>query len=156
MWENTPVAKKTMFVRFRPTTRKSRRRRHMVAAIAFDGVVLGDLASACEIFGLVRGRDGLPVYDVRICSLTEDVQSQNVTLRVPWRLSTLSRADTVIIPGIVDLERSIPHPVLSAIRRAVHRGARVASICTGAFVLAATGALDGLSATTHWRAAAEL
>jgi transcriptional regulator GlxA family with amidase domain len=128
----------------------------MVAVIAFDGVVLGDLASPCEIFGLVRGRDGLPVYDVRICSLTEDVQSQNVTLRVPWRLSTLSRADTVIIPGIMDLDQSVPRPVLSAIRRAVDRGARIASICTGAFVLAATGALDGLSATTHWRAATEL
>jgi transcriptional regulator GlxA family with amidase domain len=128
----------------------------MVAVIAFDGVVLGDLASPCEIFGLVRGRDGLPVYDVRICSLKEDVRSQNMTLRVPWRLSILSRADTVIIPGILDLGQSIPHRVLSAIRRAVDRGARVASVCTGAFVLAATGALDGLNATTHWRAAPEL
>jgi transcriptional regulator GlxA family with amidase domain len=136
--------------------RKSRQRRHVVAVIAFDGVVLGDLASPCEIFGLVRGRDGLPVYDVRICSLTEDVKSQNVTLRVPWRLSILSRADTVIIPGIMDLDLSVPPPVLRAIRRAVDRGARVASVCTGAFVLAATGALDGLSATTHWRAATEL
>src|SRR5215467_14286666 len=108
-----------MFVRFRPTVRKSRPRRHMVAAIAFDGVVLGDLAGPCEIFGLVRGRDGMPVYDVRICSLTEYVKSQNVALRVPWRLSTVSRADTVIIPGIVNLNQSIPQPVLSAIRRAV-------------------------------------
>jgi len=77
-------------------------------------------------------------------------------LEVPWRLSSLSRADTVIVPGVDDLERTIERPVFTAIRRAVDRGARVASICSGAFVLAATGALDGLRATTHWQAAAEL
>jgi transcriptional regulator GlxA family with amidase domain len=71
-------------------------------------------------------------------------------------LSSLSRADTVIIPGIADLGLSVPSLVLRSIRRAVDRGARVATICTGAFVLAATGSLDGLRATTHWRAAAEL
>lgn len=128
----------------------------MVAVVAFDRVVLGDLAVPCEIFGRVRGRDGLPFYDVRICSLTEDVKSQHVTLRVPWRLSSLRQADTVIIPGIADVNQSVPGPVLRAIRRAVDQRTRVASICTGAFLLAATGALDGLRATTHWRAAAEL
>jgi transcriptional regulator GlxA family with amidase domain len=84
------------------------------------------------------------------------VKSEHVTLRVPWRLSSLSRADTVIVPGIADLDQSIPEDLLRAIRRAVDRRARVASICTGAFVLAGTGALDGLRATTHWRGAAEL
>lgn len=128
----------------------------MVAVVAFDGVVLGDLAVPCEIFGRVRGRDGLPFYDVRICGLTEDVKSQHVTLRVPWRLSSLRRADTVIIPGIADVNQLVPGPVLRAIRRAVDRRTRVASICTGAFLLAATGALDGLRATTHWLAATEL
>jgi transcriptional regulator GlxA family with amidase domain len=68
----------------------------------------------------------------------------------------LSRADTVIIPGIGDVNQSVPGSVLRAIRRAVDRQTRVASICTGAFVLAATGALDGLRATTHWLVAAEL
>jgi transcriptional regulator GlxA family with amidase domain len=150
------VAKKTMFVRFRPNQRNRIKRPHRVVVVAFDGVVLTDLASPCEIFGLVRGRDGRPFYDVRVCSLDKSVTSQHVTLRVPWRLSSLSRADTVIIPGIVDLDLSVSGAVLRAIRRAVERGARVASICTGAFVLASTGALDGLRATTHWRAAAEL
>jgi transcriptional regulator GlxA family with amidase domain len=80
----------------------------------------------------------------------------HVALRVPWRLSTLARADTVVVPGINDLDRPVPAPVLRAIRRAANRGARVASICTGAFVLAASGVLDGLRATTHWLAAADL
>jgi len=76
-------------------------------------------------------------------------------LEVPWRLSSIRRADTVIIPGVENLAH-VPPAILCAIQRAVFRGARVASICSGAFVLAATGALDGLRATTHWQAAAEL
>src|SRR5947207_13332422 len=122
----------------------ARRRRHTVAVVAFDGVVLGDLATPCELFGLVRAADGRAAYDVRICSIAPTVRSAYVTLRVPWRLSSLSRADTVIIPGIDDLDRPIPVALLRAIRRAVDGGARVASICSGAFVPAATGALAGL------------
>jgi len=128
----------------------------MVAVVAFDGVVLGDLSTPCEIFGRARGRDGHALYDVRICSSAPEVKSEHVTLKVPWRLSSLSRADTVIVPGIADIDQSLPQGLLPAIRRAVDRGARVASICSGAFVLAATGALDGLRATTHWLGAAEL
>jgi transcriptional regulator GlxA family with amidase domain len=145
-----------MFIGFRPTTRGAGRRRHLVAVVAFDGVVLGDLSTPCEIFGRVRGRDGRAVYDVRICSNAPQVKSEHVTLRVPWRLASLSRADTVIVPGIADLDQSIPDDLLRAIHRAVDRGTRVASICSGAFVLAATGALDGLRATTHWLVAPEL
>jgi transcriptional regulator GlxA family with amidase domain len=149
------VARKTSFAGIRPRPGLGGRQ-HRVAVIAFDGVVLGDLSAPCEIFGRARSAGGRAPYDVRICSLAPDVASEHVTLRVPWRLSSLHRADTVIVPGIDDLDRALPGPVLHAIRRAVDRGARVASICTGAFVLAATGALDGLRATTHWRAATEL
>jgi transcriptional regulator GlxA family with amidase domain len=156
MWQTTPVAKKTMFVGFRPIRKGAVRRRHRVAVVAFDSVVLGDVATPCEIFGRVRGGDGRALYDVRICSIAPKVKSEHVTLRVPWRLSSLSRADTVIVPGIADIDQSVPQELVRAIRRAVDRGARVASICSGAFVLAATGALDGLRATTHWLCAAEL
>src|SRR5437870_6924363 len=157
MWQTRPVAQKTLVAGFAPMrTRLEARRRHLVGVVAFDGVVLGDLATPCEVFGRVRGADGWTPYDVRICSIAPEVESEHVTLKVPWRLSSLNRADTVIVPGIDNLDRAIPEPLLRAIRRAVERRARVASICSGAFVLAATGALDGLRATTHWASAPEL
>ena len=124
--------------------------------VAFDGVVLADLSTACEIFGLARAADGTAVYDVRVCSLASSVTSTYANLVVRWRLASLRAAHTILVPGIDRLDRAIPTGVLRAIRAAVDRGARVASVCTGAFVLAATGALDGLKATTHWSCAAEL
>ena len=60
------------------------------------------------------------------------------------------------MPGIDPIDSAVPDELIHALRRAIARGARVASICTGAFVLARTGTLNGLKATTHWRAAAEL
>ena len=145
-----------MVAGFAPKGAKRGGTRHLVAVVAFDGVVLGDLATPCEVFGRARDSKGRPPYDVRVCSAAREVKSTHLALRVPWRLSCLRRADTVIVPGIDDLDRPFPEPLLRAIRRAAERGARVASICSGAFLLAATGILDGRRATTHWRSAAEL
>ena len=135
-----------------PRARPPRR----VAVVAFDGVVLGDLSTACEVFGLARAADGTAAYEVRVCSLTSKVASAYASLVVPWRLASLRAAHTVLVPGVDHLDRAIPTGVLQSLRAAVERGARVASICSGAFVLAATGVLDGLKATTHWACAAEL
>jgi transcriptional regulator GlxA family with amidase domain len=145
-----------VFAGFKPDRVGTEGRRHLVAVVAFDGVVLGDVSTPCEVFGRVRDGEGRAFYDVRICSIAPEVESEHVALKVSWRLSSLTRADTVIVPGIADLDRAIPETLLRALRRAIDRGARIASICTGAFVLAATGALDGLRATTHWRGASEL
>jgi transcriptional regulator GlxA family with amidase domain len=131
-------------------------RRHRVAVLAFDGVVLGDLATPCEVFGRVRNAEGRSRYDVRICSSKREVRSEHVTLNVPWHLSSVRRADTVIVPGIDPVDLPLPKDLLRVLRCAAARGARVVSICSGAFVLARTGVLRGLKATTHWRAAPEL
>jgi transcriptional regulator GlxA family with amidase domain len=153
--QTRPVAEKTLFAGFTPK-RLTAAGPRLVAVVAFDGVVLGDLATPCEVFGRVRSTDGRAFYDVRVCSAGSEVVSEHVALKVPWRLSSLGRAHTVIVPGIDDIDRPIPEGVLRAIRRAVDRGARVASICSGAFVLAASGALGGRRATTHWLVAREL
>jgi len=105
---------------------------------------------------MARAADGTAAYEVRVCALTSKVASAYASLVVPWRLASLRDAHTVLVPGIDHLDRAIPTSVLRGIRAAVDRGARVASICSGAFVLAAAGALDGLKATTHWACAAEL
>lgn len=149
-----PVAGMTIFAGFAPNS--ARPSKHRVAVLAYDGVVLGDLATPLEIFGRVRDAEGRSCYDVRACGVNEEVESEHLVLRVPWRLSSVARADTVIVPGIDDLERNIPPAISRALRSASKRGARIASICTGAFVLARVGLLDGMRATTHWRAAGEL
>src|SRR5262245_5524091 len=155
MRDNALVAKKTSFEGITPRRGRGERR-HMVAIVAFDGVVLGDLAAPCEVFGRVRDADGGAAYDVRVCGPRGKADSAHVNLTVRWPVTLLRKADTVVIPGIDDLQRSIPEVLITELRRAIVRGARVASICTGAFLLARTGALDGRVATTHWLAASEL
>ena len=92
MWQNPPVAKKTISAVFTP--RRNLSRTHVVAVVAFDGVVLGDLSIACEVFGLAMSKDGRTAYEVRVCSESTNVESMHVALRVPWRLSSLAQADT--------------------------------------------------------------
>ena len=150
------MAKKTLFAGFQPTRRGVAVTPHVVAVVAFDGVILGDLATPLEVFGLVRDAEGRPCYEVRTCSQEPSVESEHVTLKVPWRLSSLNRANTVIVPGIDNIDQPVPEKLLRALRAAIRRGAPVASICTGAFILARTGVLDGLKATTHWLVAQEL
>ena len=149
------VAGKTLFERSTPERRRPSKP-HLVAVLAFDGVVLADLSTPCEVLARARTPGGAPPYELRVCSERPKVVAEHVSLQVPWRLSLLARADTIIVPGIDELDRPIPDGVTRAIRAAIRRGARVASICTGAFVLASTGALDGLRATTHWLVAPEL
>jgi transcriptional regulator GlxA family with amidase domain len=156
MGENRLVAEKTFFAGIKPKRQAPHAPPRLVAVLAFDGVVLGDLSTPCELFGRVGNADGSAAYEVRVCSLGPEIESEHVTLKVRWRLSSLNRAQTVIVPGIDDLDRALPEELVRAVRRAIDRGARVASICTGAFILARAGALDSLRATTHWRSASEL
>lgn len=129
---------------------------HTVAVLALDGVIPFDLSTPIEVFGRTRLPDGRPAYRVRVCAPTEDVEAGAFTLRAPWPLDTLAEADTIVVAGISDPTAPVPDEVLDALRAAAARGTRLASICSGAFVLAATGLLDGHRATTHWAAAAQL
>ncbi len=137
-----PVARMTMPTGFKPTPGWRPKRR--VAVLAYDGVVLGALATPLEIFSRVRDPNGQPCYEVRVCGVADEVKSEHLRLKVPWRLSSVAHAETVIVPGIDRLERIVPTAISNVLRSASRRGARIASICTGAIVLARTGLLDGL------------
>jgi transcriptional regulator GlxA family with amidase domain len=119
-------------------------------------VVPFDLATPCEVFGHVPLPDGSQAYDVRVCGLSRHVRAKGYDLRVPWGLDQLASAHTIVVPGVTDPLAPLPAAVGQSLRAAAARGARIVSICSGAFVLAAAGLLDGLRATTHWLAAAEL
>ncbi len=129
---------------------------HVVAVVALDGVIPFDLSTPVEVFGRVRLPGGQAGYQVRVCGVTRDVNAGAFTLRTHAGLDELARADTIILPGVADPAAPVPAELVKAVRAAAAKGTRIASICTGAFVLAATGLLDGHRATTHWLAAAEL
>ncbi|MEU3902707.1 helix-turn-helix domain-containing protein [Streptomyces goshikiensis] len=129
---------------------------HTVAVLALDGVIPFDLSTPIEVFSRTRLPGGRPAYRVRVCAPTPEVDAGAFALRAPWPLEALAEADTIVLPGVADLDAPLPPEVLDALRRAAGRGTRIASICVGAFVLAATGLLDGLRATTHWMAAPAL
>jgi transcriptional regulator GlxA family with amidase domain len=125
---------------------------HRVSILAQHGLVPSDLATPLDIPRRVVTPAGRACYDVRICGEAPLVVAEGFDLRAPFSLDDLSAANTVIVPGIADLFAPLSSDVVSALLEARARGARMVSICTGAFVLAATGMLDGLRATTHWRA----
>ncbi|HEY0573253.1 MAG TPA: helix-turn-helix domain-containing protein [Pseudonocardia sp.] len=123
---------------------------HAVAVLALDKVIPFDLATPIEVFTRTRLPDGRAAYRLRICGATATVDAGAFTLQPPWGLSALAEADTILLPGCADPAAPIPEEVLDALRLAAANGTRIASICSGAFILAATGLLDGHRATTHW------
>ncbi|ATB36680.1 AraC family transcriptional regulator [Cystobacter fuscus] len=129
---------------------------HVVAIVALDGVVPFDLSVPTEVFQCVRLPGGRAGYEVRVCGVTPEVNAGAFTLRTRWGLEALAEADTLILPGTSDVSAPVPEELIRAVRAAAASGTRVASICSGAFLLAATGLLDGRRATTHWLATDEL
>ncbi|MCG7524343.1 helix-turn-helix domain-containing protein [Streptomyces sp. OfavH-34-F] len=130
-----------------------------VAALMLDDVHPFELGVLCEVFGLDRSDDGLPVHDFAVVSGEGPRLRTHAgfTIETPYGLDRLEEADLIAVPaGSRFGDREFPEEVLAALRTAVDRGARVLSVCSGAYLLGAAGLLDGRRCTTHWRHADDL
>jgi transcriptional regulator GlxA family with amidase domain len=125
---------------------------HRVAALCLDGLVAFDLTAAAQVFIAASAADGTPLYEVTCCSEggAEVTTTTGFGLSPPRDLDALALADTLVVPGYFALLDPPPVAAVEALREAAGRGARVISVCTGAFALAYAGLLDGRRATTHW------
>ena len=142
-----------------------------VAVVILNGFTPFELGVLCEVFGVDRTDDGLPAYDFAVVS-GETVtgagepapltSSTGFTVTTPYGLDRLQEADLVAVSAVGDghlqtyTSSQFPAPLIDALRATVDRGARVLSVCNGAFVLGAAGLLDGRHCTTHWRHAPDL
>jgi transcriptional regulator GlxA family with amidase domain len=124
-----------------------------VAVVLVENFATFEYGVLCEVFGVDRTDDGVPAFDFRVCA-----EQPNVPLRtsigvslIPDRgLDALEDADLVAVPA-ADIRDDYPPAVLDALRAASARGSILMSVCSGGFLLGATGLLDGRLCTTHWR-----
>lgn len=128
-----------------------------MAAVVSHGLSPFEFAVACEVFGIDRSDLGVPWYRFLVVAADRPPirTLAGFTIDTPYGLEVLRRADTILIPGLIGGDHP-PEELLDGLRRAHARGARLMSVCTGAFTLAAAGLLDGRRATTHWSYAGEL
>jgi len=126
---------------------------HTVVIVALPDVILFDLSTPVNVFMSVVLPAGERGYRVVVCSEDAAVTAGPLGITTDRRLDALAEADTIVVPGRSNVEATAPAALIDGLRAASARGARIASICTGAFTLAEAGLLDGHRATTHWLAA---
>jgi AraC family transcriptional regulator, transcriptional activator FtrA len=129
------------------------RRPHLVAAVVGRHVAAFELGVAHEVFGLNRSEYSDPWYEFRVVAAFGNpvpVSGGDWSINTPWTLDDMAEADTVIVPTWPELDTPAPSAVLDTLRATHARGGRLVSVCSGAFLLAQTGLLDGRRATTHW------
>jgi AraC family transcriptional regulator, transcriptional activator FtrA len=153
--DRLPVAQKTTTVEYMPISNSSRKASavpHRVVALAYEGLCTFEFGIAVEMFGLPRP-ELEDWYSFSVCGLEKRPLRATGGITVTPRngLSGLRHADTIIIPGWNNPAVKPPEQLIRALRKAHERGVRLVSICSGIFVLAATGLVNGRRATTHWR-----
>jgi AraC family transcriptional activator FtrA len=131
---------------------------HLVVALAYDQLCTFEFGCVVEVFALPRPELDVRWYRFGVCAAERGPirATGGFTMTAPRSLKLLDTADTIIIPGWRDQDEAPPAPLIRKLRAAYHRGARICSICSGVFVLAAAGLVDGRSVTTHWRYAKTL
>jgi AraC family transcriptional regulator, transcriptional activator FtrA len=134
------------------------RRPRLVTALVYEGLCTFEFGLVVEAFALPRPELGIPWYRFQVCSLEPGPVLALGGVRVQARsgLAGLRAAHTIVIPGWRNIDEPPPAKLSAALRRAHAGGARIVSVCSGVFVLAAAGLLDGKRATTHWRYTARL
>lgn len=130
----------------------------LVVALLYDGLCTFEFGITAEIFGLSRPEMGSEWYRFASCAVDEGEMRAHggFVLVSDHGPEMIQQADLVVVPGWRSAEAPVPEVLCRELRAAHQRGARLASICSGAFVLAATGLLSGGTATTHWRYADKL